>query len=114
MKDDFLYLGDMLDVGLWVLKRLENINRTEFDSSEDLRIVLTHQLQTIGEAASRVSKETRDLHPEIPWTEIIGMRNRIVHDYFNINEEIVWEAATTEISTLVDLLKKFVPPAPSE
>ncbi|HHE46980.1 MAG TPA: DUF86 domain-containing protein [Bacteroidetes bacterium] len=42
------------------------------------------------------------------------MRNRIVHDYFNINEEIVWEVATTEISTLVDLLKRFVPPTPSE
>jgi uncharacterized protein with HEPN domain len=102
----------MLQYARGVFARAERISREEFDRDEDIQIVLTHLLQNIGEAASRVSRETRDAHPEINWQEIIGMRHRIVHDYFNIDLDVVWDAATHDLPPLIAALEKITPPAP--
>jgi uncharacterized protein with HEPN domain len=58
------------------------------------------RLKIIGEAASKISAETRSAHAEIPWKAIIGMRNRLVHAYFDIDASIVWVAVTEELPTL--------------
>jgi len=70
-------------------------------------LALTHLIQVIGEAAARVSREFRDLHPEIPWKAIVGMRHKVVHDYLNVDEDIVWDTATREMLALADALKKI-------
>ena len=67
-------------------------------------------LQIIGEAARKVSDESRATHSGIPWTEIIGMRNRLVHEYFRIDVEKIWETARDDIPTLVRLIEPLVPP----
>ena len=72
-KDDAPYLGHMLEMALKATSRVRDRTRGEFDADEDLRIVLTWLIQVIGEAANRVSRETRDAHPEIPWAQSIGM-----------------------------------------
>jgi uncharacterized protein with HEPN domain len=56
--------------------------RAEFDADEVLRLALTYLIQIVGEAASQISQETKDAHPEIQWHSIVGMRHRIVHGYF--------------------------------
>jgi uncharacterized protein with HEPN domain len=84
-RDDTLYLGHMLEAARWVLQRLAAITRQEFDSDMDLRLAVTHQLQVIGEASRCVSDVARRQLPGIPWRQITGMRNRIVHDYVNID-----------------------------
>jgi uncharacterized protein with HEPN domain len=88
-RDDLVYIGHMLDTARKAIARVEGKSRAKFDTDEDLRIVLTHFIQVIGEAARRVSPETRALHPEIPWSGIIGMRHKLVHDYMEIDEDIV-------------------------
>src|SRR5947209_6164312 len=111
-KDDSVYLGHMLDAALKIAARIQGKSRAEYDASEDLQIVLTFLIQTIGEAASRVSSETRDGHPEIPWKQIVGMRNRIVHDYMNIDADIVFEVVTRNIPALIAQLQSMhLPPA---
>ncbi|HSN88285.1 MAG TPA: HepT-like ribonuclease domain-containing protein [Thermoanaerobaculia bacterium] len=67
-------------------------------------------LQIIGEAARKVSDESRATHSGIPWTEIIGMRNRLVHEYFRIDVEKIWETARDDIPALVRLIEPLVPP----
>ena len=63
----------------------------------------------IGEAARRVSSQFRERYPEIPWDAIAGMRSKIVHDYMNVDEDIVWDSVTQELQPLIEGLKKVLP-----
>ena len=75
--------------------------------------MLVHWVQVIGEAASRVSHKTLASHPGIPWRRIVGMRHRIVHDYMNIDEDILWEVVTRSLPELIEILTPLVPPEDS-
>jgi uncharacterized protein with HEPN domain len=63
-----------------------------------------------GQAARRVSREFQEDHPDIPWSAIIGMRHRIVHDYLDANYDIVWDVATVEFPAVVQRLAPLLPP----
>jgi len=67
-------------------------------------------LEIIGEAARRVSQETRDAHAEIPWEQMIGMRNRLIHEYFRVNLATVWETVQNDLPSLIALVEPLVPP----
>jgi uncharacterized protein with HEPN domain len=109
-KDDLIYTGHMLDAAQKVVIRVQKKSRPEYDSDEDLQIVLAFLIQTIGEAASRVSIEFRDAHSQIPWKQIVGMRNKIVHDYMNIDADIVWEVARRNVPALIAQLESLHQP----
>jgi uncharacterized protein with HEPN domain len=85
------------------------LDKSNYDQDEPLRLALTHIVQILGEAARHVSAEFQLAHPEIPWHEIIGMRNRIVHDYLNVDEDVVWEVVRQDIPGLVAALTKIYP-----
>jgi uncharacterized protein with HEPN domain len=109
-KDDSVYLGHMLDRARQVIGKVRGTTRADFDSDENLRLALTWLIQTIGEAARKVSPETQAAHPEIPWSRIMGMRHKLVHDYMDVDEDLVWTVATEHLPVLVDLLVGLVPP----
>ncbi len=67
-------------------------------------------LEIIGEAANKVTNETRELLPLLPWHEIIGMRNRIIHAYDRVDYDVVWDTANLSIPRLIELLETFLPP----
>jgi uncharacterized protein with HEPN domain len=71
---------------------------------------ILHVLQKIGEAATKVSEQFRNDHPDIAWAEIIGMRHRLVHDYRNINLTKVWESVESGVPRLIEQLERLVPP----
>ncbi len=102
----------MRDYAQKAFSRVAAISRHHFDTNEDLQIVVTHFIQIIGEAARQVSPEGREKHQDIPWERIVGMRHRIVHDYVNIDLDIVWEVATKYLPPLIAALEKFTPPEP--
>lgn len=109
-KDDWVYVGHMLDMSLQAREILSGKDRTNYDQDVVLRLALTHLVQIIGEAAQRVSKDFQDLHPQVPWREITGMRNRIVHDYLNVDEDVVWEVVKNDLPPLVSTLEGMIPP----
>lgn len=109
-KDDWVYVGHMLDMGQKALDLTQGVTRAEYDQDETLRLALTHLVQVIGEAAQRVDLDFRKDHPELPWHEIIGMRHRIVHDYLNVDEDIIWEVVHQDLPPLVVALKRIIPP----
>ena len=82
--------------------------REDLDHDEALRFALAYLLQTIGEAAGRVSKRTRLAHPEIAWPAIIGMRHRIVHDDMNLDEQIVWSTVTEDRAPMLEALRRIL------
>lgn len=107
-KDDLVYLGHMLDHAELAHQKVADKSRDDFDADENLRLAVVHLIQTIGEAARLVPTERRDLHPEIPWRQIVGMRHRIVHDYIDVDFDIVWLVATQELPPLVDTLHAII------
>lgn len=109
-KDDGIYLGHILDLAEKIKQRVDQRSREEFDADEDLRIVLTHFVQNIGEAARCISPLFKQSHPEIPWNDIVGMRHRIVHDYLDIDYDIVWDVATVELPKLEAKIVPLIPP----
>jgi uncharacterized protein with HEPN domain len=107
-KGDSLYVGHMLDMAQKALSLLEGKDRASYDQDEVLRLALAHLLQVIGEAANRVSLDLRAAHSQIPWKAIIGMRHRIVHDYMDVDVDIVWDTATRELRPLIIELEQIL------
>lgn len=107
-KSDFIYIEHIIDSGNKIITFLEDKTKEEFDSDEKLRLAVIHLLQIIGEAAGRISIEFCNKHPEIPWKAIIGMRNKVVHDYLGVDENIVWDTATNELPQLINKLEKLL------
>ena len=110
-KDDLVYLGHMLDTARKAIAKTHGIQRADFDRDENLRLALAHLIQIIGEAARHVSDEARRKHPEIPWTAIIGMRHKVVHDYLEVDEDIVWDVVTADLPPIVTVLERIVSPS---
>jgi uncharacterized protein with HEPN domain len=106
-RDDSIYIGHMLDMTHRAGKALEGKSRADYDTDDILRLGLTHLVQVIGEAARKVSLEFQQLHPEIPWRRIIGMRHRIVHDYMRVDEDVLWEVVSKDLPTLLPLLENL-------
>jgi uncharacterized protein with HEPN domain len=75
---------------------------------------IMRRIQIIGEAARKISSEFKETHPEISWSEIIGMRHKLIHEYFRIISEKVWETVTYDIPALIDLIEPLVPPDQTE
>ncbi len=109
-KDDLVYLGHMLEMARKAIAKTQGIERADFDRDENLRLALAHLIQIIGEAARRVSPEMQQSHPEIPWSAIIGMRHKVVHDYLEVDEDIVWDVVTADLPSIVAALQGITPP----
>jgi len=100
MRREELYLTDIVEAADAIQRFLKNIEQNTFLQNELLQSAVLQKLMTIGEAASRLSKEFRDRHPEIEWEDIIGFRNIAVHAYFAVEWSIVWVAADQEAPEL--------------
>jgi uncharacterized protein with HEPN domain len=79
--------------------------RAELDADRMLTLALLKAIEIIGEAGGRVSAECRAELNDIPWPNIVGMRNRLIHGYFDINLDIVWQTATVELLPLIAALE---------
>ena len=106
-KDDTVYVGHMLDTARKAQSMLGSKDRAAYDADETLRLALAHLVQVIGEAARRVSPELREAHPDIPWSEIMGMRHKIVHDYMDVEEDVLWSVVTSDLPDLIGRLEKM-------
>lgn len=111
-RSETLYLGDMLDYAKRAQARIAGVSREQFETNEDLQIIIGHFIQVIGEAASNISATMTAAHPEIAWARIAGMRHKIVHHYFRIDVGVVWDATVNDLPSLIAALEKFTPPEP--
>ena len=107
-KDDLVYAGHMLDMSQKALSLIQGKERQDYNSDEALRLALAHLIQVIGEAARQISQAFAETNPQIPWKAIVGMRHKVVHDYMNVDEDVVWDTVTRELPPLMNELKKIV------
>lgn len=102
---DGIRLRHMLDAALEALDFCKEKSRFDLDRNRQLALALVKEVEIIGEAATKVSQATRDKIPNLPWQNITGMRNRLVHAYFEINLEILWQTIRKDLPELVTVLK---------
>lgn len=99
MRDDRQRLLDVLEA----IERIERHTaqgREALDGDELIQTWVVHHLQIIGEAVSRLTTELRAAHPEVPWAQLVGMRNILVHHYFGIDVELVWQTVERDLPSL--------------
>lgn len=108
-KDDQTRIRHMLDASEEALSFVAGKNRQELESNRMLALSLLKSIEIVGEAASKVSHKTRSEHPQIPWAEIVSTRNRLVHGYFEIDYDRVWDTLQSDLPDLVRGLRKIFP-----
>lgn len=100
MRHEYSFLRDILSA----TSKIEAITRATSEESflgnEVLSAAVLHHLTVIGEAINRLSQELRARHPEVPWQQIVAVRHRIVHAYFDLDWQILWNAAVDDIPRL--------------
>ena len=105
-RDDFIRLRHMLDASQEAISFAEGKKRADLDHDRMLVLSLVKEIEIIGEAATKVSEDCRREHPEVPWKNIVTMRNRLIHGYFDINLDIVWKTVAEELPPLSMDLKR--------
>ena len=108
--EDWLRLQHMRDAAQKAVAFMQGRTRSDLDSNEILTLALVRLLEILGEAARNVSHEVRDQHAELPWKAIVGTRDRLIHGYFKVDLDIVWEIITTDLPLLIASLDKIIPP----
>jgi uncharacterized protein with HEPN domain len=106
--DDRIRVQHMIDAGEAIAQFVAGRTRADLDGDQMLLFAVVRALEILGEAASKVTAESRNAAPLVPWPAIVGMRNRIIHAYFDIDYDIVWQAATVEVPVLVRGLRTLV------
>lgn len=102
----------LLDIKTYACKArafLQNQSQEDFYCNEMAQYAVFHCIEVIGEAASRLPLDFRTRHGNIPWRDIIAMRNILIHEYFDINIEMAWETVKTDIPVLLQLLENLDP-----
>lgn len=107
MKKDKAYLKDILDAISDIEVFIGNINESEFYKNKEKKYAVVRALEIIGEASKNLSKELRAKHKGIPWKEIAGMRDKLIHWYFGIKWELVWETVKNKIPELKNHILKI-------
>lgn len=105
-KPDEVRLKHMLDAAEQALAFARNRSRTDLDTDLMLVFALVKAIEIVGEAASQVTQTTCDQYPTIPWPEIVGMRHRLVHAYFDINLDILWRTVRQDLPLLIVWLQE--------
>jgi uncharacterized protein with HEPN domain len=100
----------MLDAAREAVSFTQSRTRSDLNSDRMLTLSLVKCIEIIGEAAARVTKGSQRRYPEIPWTNIIAMRNRLIHAYFDIDLDRVWDTVTDDLPPLIASLQDILPP----
>ncbi len=99
----------MLDAAREAVSFARGRVRGDLENDRQLVLALVKDIEIVGEAAAQVTESARTRAPEIPWQEIVAMRNRLVHAYFSVNLDIVWQTAREDLPMLIAKLERLMP-----
>lgn len=107
--ESLVRLRHMLDHAREAVVMAADKKRDDLDSDRKLNLALVRLLEVVGEAASRTPPDERAQYPQIPWTQIVGLRNRLIHGYDSVDFDILWQIVTHDLPPLIVALEQIVP-----
>jgi uncharacterized protein with HEPN domain len=107
-RDDTVYLRHILDAISLIQEYTKGMSEHGFISNSMAHDAVVRQIEIIGEAARNVSDEFQEQHSDLPWDKMTGIRNKIIHEYFNINYSIVWDTIQDDLPLLKKSVKKIL------
>lgn len=105
--EDLIRIRHMLDAVNEALAFTKGKNRDDLDKDRMLTLAIIKELEIIGEAASKITPELKAMHSNIPWLDIVGMRNRLTHGYFDIDLDRVWDTVLVDLEPLCASLENL-------
>ena len=107
-KDDTVFLKHILDAINLIEEYLKDKSYEEFKDNRMLQDAVIREIEIIGEAAKNLSKEFRNKHSDIPWRQIAGMRDKLIHGYFGVDLDAIWDTATMDVPSLKERLQEIL------
>lgn len=112
MSRDQGHVADIVASAAAIRDYMTSVSQQHFLADHMRQSAVLYQLTIVGEACRRVSPTFREAHPEVDWAGIVSLRNKIVHDYDDVNLDSVWSVITHDLPALVSTLEAIVPPEP--
>jgi len=114
MRRDEAYFLDILLAARRIKTYTTGLSREGFEQEDLYKSAVLREIQVIGEASRQLSDDAKTAHPQIPWQQIIGMRNRVIHRYFEVDLEILWLVISQEVDNLINYFEPLIRPDDSE
>jgi uncharacterized protein with HEPN domain len=106
--DDISRLEHILDAARRAVQHAKGRKRYDLDKDDLLGLGIVHLLEIIGEAARGISEKMQEKYPEVEWRPMANMRNRLIHEYFDVNNDVVWETITRELPPLIVKIQRIL------
>ena len=108
MRRDNLFIEDILDAMNKIFKYTEEMDKEEFKKNQLVIDAVLRNIEIVGEAANKVSNEMKSDYQDIPWSKMIGLRNIVIHDYFGVDLDIIWEVITVNLPETKPKIKEIL------
>jgi uncharacterized protein with HEPN domain len=109
MNRDLAYLLDIYATCSTIVELIDGMEQSTFLTDKRTHLAVLYEIIVTGEIVKRLSQEFRQAHPEIPWKQIAGMRDRLVHDYNKVDLDLTWEVTQSSIPELLEFVRPLLP-----
>ena len=106
--DDIARLGHVYDAICQIETYTSGVEKTAFLNNNMMQDAVMRQIEIIGEASRHISDEYQEKHPELPWFQMRGIRNKIVHDYLEVNVDVIWDTVKNDLPALKAQVQKLL------
>jgi len=108
MRDVLIYLEDIMDAMLAIEKFVEDMDFDQFNNNDMVSSAVIRKFEIIGEATKKIPEHLKNKYPELPWKEMAGMRDKLIHFYFGVKNELVWHTIKDVIPTLKPVIGRII------